>query len=307
MPGANGEASDLLDIIREHTTSLEPIPTDVEPSGRLGRGEVRTVLFDVYGTLLVSGSGDVGTAQETVGSDPFIRALSSFGEKNRVRNAPAAGEVAREGYFEEIELEHTVKIEGGTDHPEVDIREIWRKVWIRLGDSGLVEDGPLAEASVEELALYYELYSNPTYPMPRSRETVEALRDSGIRLGIVSNAQFFTPLLFPGQMGATTEELGFEYELLMWSFKEGVAKPSPDIFGRLLERVGDLDPSTALYVGNDMLNDIAAAASCGFKTCLFAGDRRSLRLRSDEERCAGVVPDLRITSLDQIPDRIKVT
>jgi putative hydrolase of the HAD superfamily len=307
MPGANGEASDLLDIIRRHTTSLEPIPTSVEPSGSVGRGEIRTVIFDVYGTLLVSGSGDVGTAQETVGSDPFIRALSSFGEKHRVRNTPAAGEVAREGYFEEIASEHTAKIEGGTDYPEVEIREIWRKVWIRLGDSGLVEEGPLTETSIEELALYYELFSNPTYPMPGSRETVERLRDAGVRLGIVSNAQFFTHLLFPGQMGGSTEELGFDSELLVWSFKEGVAKPSPDIFRRLLDRAGDLDPSTALYVGNDMLNDIAAAASCGFKTCLFAGDRRSLRLRSDEERCAGVVPDLRITSLDQIPDGIKVT
>lgn len=306
MPWANGDASDLLNIIRRHTTPLEPIPTEMEPSGTAIQGEITTVLFDVYGTLLVSGSGDVGTAQETVGSDAFIRALSSFRDRHRVRNTPAAGEVARNGYFEEIESEHAVKIESGTDHPEVDIREIWRKVWIRLGDSGLVEDGPLAETSIEELALYYELFSNPTYPMPGSRETVEGLRDGGMRLGIVSNAQFFTPLLFPGQMGATTQELGFDDELLVWSFQEGVAKPSSDVFRRLLDRAGGLDPTETLYVGNDMLNDIAAAASCGFKTCLFAGDKRSLRLRTDEERCAGLVPHLRITSLDQIPDGIKV-
>ncbi len=307
MPRANGTASDLLDIIRKHTTTLEPVPTDVEPSGSFLEGEIETVLFDVYGTLFVSASGDVGTAREAAGSDAFTRALSSFGEKGRVRNIPAAGEVARDGYFAEIESEHATKIESGTDSPEVDIREIWRRVWIRLGDSGLVEDGPLTGDSVEELALYYELFSNPTYPMPESRKTVARLRDRGIRLGIVSNAQFFTPLLFSGQLGAGTEELGFDRRLLVWSFEEGVAKPSPDIFQRLLDRNPDLEPSRSLYVGNDMLNDIAAAASCGLKTCLFAGDRRSLRLRTDEERCAGVVPDLRVTSLDQIPEGIKVT
>ena len=307
MPRANGDGSDLLDIIRKNTTTLEPVPTDIEPSGSPLEGKIGTVLFDVYGTLFVSGSGDVGTARQRVGSDAFTRALSSFCEKQRVRNMPAAGEVARDGYFEEIESEHATKIESGTEFPEVDVREIWRKVWIRLGDAGLLEDGPLTESSLEELALYYELFSNPTYPMPESRRTIERLKDGGVRLGIVSNAQFFTPLLFPAQFGAGTEELGFEGRLVVWSFEEGVAKPSPDIFRRLLESNPDLNPAESLYVGNDMLNDIAAAASCGFKTCLFAGDLRSLRLRTDEERCAGVIPDLRVTSLNQISEGIKVT
>jgi putative hydrolase of the HAD superfamily len=269
--------------------------------------DITGVLFDVYGTLFVSGSGDVGTAQETVGSDSFIRALSNFGGKQRVRNAPAAGEVARDGYFREIESEHAVKIERGVDYPEVDIREIWKKVWTRLGDSGLVDDGPLSEGDIEELALYYEVFSNPTYPMPGARETIRRLREAGIRLGVVSNAQFFTPLLFPAHLGESVEELGFDSQLTVWSYQEGVAKPSSDIFCRVKERTDSPDPGATLYVGNDMLNDITAAAACGFKTCLFAGDKRSLRLRTDEERCAGVTPDLRITSLDQLPDAIKVT
>ena len=47
-----------------------------------------------------------------------------------------------------------------------------------------------------------------------------------------------------------------------------------------------------------MRNDIAPAAALGFRTALFAGDRRSLRLR--EEDALGVTPDAIITSLDQI-------
>jgi putative hydrolase of the HAD superfamily len=53
-------------------------------------------------------------------------------------------------------------------------------------------------------------------------------------------------------------------------------------------------------VGNDIFNDILPAAAEGFQTALFAGDRRSLRLRSEDARCAGVQPDLVITDWRQI-------
>jgi len=38
-------------------------------------------------------------------------------------------------------------------------------------------------------------------------------------------------------------------------------------------------PHQVLYVGNDMKSDIIPAKKCGFKTALFAGDKRSLRTR----------------------------
>ena len=42
-----------------------------------------------------------------------------------------------------------------------------------------------------------------------------------------------------------------------------------------------------LFVGNDMLNDVAAAAAVGLRTALFAGDQRSLRLREKDPRPGG--------------------
>jgi putative hydrolase of the HAD superfamily len=51
-----------------------------------------------------------------------------------------------------------------------------------------------------------------------------------------------------------------------------------------------------------MLNDIFAASRAGFRTALFAGDRRSLRLRDGDSRVAGVSPDRVIRELkDVIP------
>ncbi len=79
------------------------------------------------------------------------------------------------------------------------------------------------------------------------------------------------------------------------------AKPSRRLYDLLLERLPDgLEASQCLYVGNDMRNDIAPAAAVGMKTALFAGDRRSLRLREGDPLTEGVSPDLVVTHLHQI-------
>jgi putative hydrolase of the HAD superfamily len=63
--------------------------------------------------------------------------------------------------------------------------------------------------------------------------------------------------------------------------------------------------TSVLYVGNDMRNDILPATKTGFQTALFAGDRRSLRLREDDPQCKNVVPNLVITDLIQILEHVK--
>jgi putative hydrolase of the HAD superfamily len=90
--------------------------------------------------------------------------------------------------------------------------------------------------------------------------------------------------------------------LLFFSWKEGHAKPSAVMFERAKAVLLDMGiPETSvLYVGNDMRNDIWPAASVGFDTALFAGDRRSLRQRKHDHRCKGRLPDMVITDLFQL-------
>jgi putative hydrolase of the HAD superfamily len=57
---------------------------------------------------------------------------------------------------------------------------------------------------------------------------------------------------------------------------------------------------SALYVGNDLRNDIQPAAQAGFRTALFAGDRRSLRLHRDDQQCRDLSPDWVVTDLGQL-------
>jgi putative hydrolase of the HAD superfamily len=65
-----------------------------------------------------------------------------------------------------------------------------------------------------------------------------------------------------------------------------------------------LSTAACLYVGNDMLNDIYPAKQLGFQTALFAGDKRSLRLRTDDARCVNLFADLVLTDLGQLIDHI---
>ena len=83
----------------------------------------------------------------------------------------------------------------------------------------------------------------------------------------------------------------------MWSWEQGVAKPSPVLFRAAAERLRlnhGVEPGAVLFVGNDAANDIAPAAAAGFRTALFAGDARSYRPGSGR-------PDLLLAALPQLP------
>ena len=120
--------------------------------------------------------------------------------------------------------------------------------------------------------------------------------------GIISNAQFYTPFLFKWFLNSEIKELGFDPGLLFYSYQYEVAKPSPALFNMAAEKLYSkgIQPGSVLFVGNDMLNDIYPAHAIGFQTALFAGDRRSLRLRADDSRCADLKPDLVLTDLEQL-------
>ena len=125
------------------------------------------------------------------------------------------------------------------------------------------------------------------------------LASIGLPMGIVSNAQFYTRELFPAFLKRSTDDCGFASELQVYSYEQGFAKPGEGLYQLAAERLAarEILPSEALYVGNDMLNDITPAQRVGFRTALFAGDSRSLRLRTDDPRVEGIRPDIVVTRL----------
>jgi putative hydrolase of the HAD superfamily len=136
--------------------------------------------------------------------------------------------------------------------------------------------------------------------MPASLETLTALTRANIAVGIVSNAQFYTPLILETLWHTSLSQL--RLDPLVWSYEIRAAKPGSAPFIALIDAVASrgIQPHEILYVGNDMLNDVKVAQQNGIHAALFAGDRRSLRMRRDDQRVSGVVPQRVVTDLSQL-------
>ncbi len=139
--------------------------------------------------------------------------------------------------------------------------------------------------------------------MPGAMSLLDTLKRAGIMTGIISNAQFYTPLIFEALLGKNVQELGFDADLCAWSWRAGAAKPSLKMFRQVDHVLGNkygIPHESILYAGNDMLKDIMPARSLNWKTALFAGDRRSLRLREDDPKVKDIKPWCIITKLEQL-------
>jgi len=290
--------------IKPKLTRLNPIPTHLKSKLKFP-SPIRAVLFDIYGTLLISSSGDISHAS----------LFSDRSESSHTR-AIKIGQLFRKcGYKpsrqlsvhlisgtlrQKITERHRQLRVKGMEHPEVDIRDIWEESLNTFWKGKLLLEPP-SPFFIEPLALQYELAVNPVWPMPGFPNIIRELRDSGLRIGIVSNAQFYTPLILQAICNKQISQIGFEENLCSWSYKLSEAKPSINMFKTPLTQLTEdqIGVSEVLYVGNDMLNDIASASRAGCKTALFAGDKRSLRLRESSPE-ANIEPDMVVTRLSEL-------
>ena len=260
------------------------------------------VVFDVYGTLFVSAAGEPSAvlqkpAKSNTTNAAFSRALSDAGfEAN-----DALVDFVATAFRAEIEEFH-VKHSGGAERPreraEVDIRRIWESVIDKADRAGLVSRSIAAGEAIESLAMRYECLANPVSTMPGAAETLEKLHNHGLDLGIVSNAQFFTPIFLEHLLGKSYDLI--PADRCIYSYQVGRAKPDPRVFHRLLAAAPRTSPPSLLYVGNDMLNDVATAQEAGLRACLFAGDTRSLRLREHHPLVKSRRPDTTVCRLNEL-------
>ena len=291
----NTEKKRLITFIKQASPPLVPQPPPLPPKWQVlcdaKLHETKAVLFDVYGTLFCSAVGDISLV------------AGEAGEKNNALEALAGeynltGLDMRSFFREQVAVIHK-SLSAQTLWPEVRVEEIWTKF---LRQQGVEENALLCGSLGRELALRYELAVNPVYPMPGALETITGLREKGVVLGIISNAQFFTPLLFEAFFGEPVEKLGFDPGLVLFSFEHGMAKPSSWLFQTAAQRLKVMGVTATLcaFVGNDMLSDMFGALNTGFKGVLFAGDSRSLRLREEDKRLAGFRPHMVIRKLEEL-------
>ena len=285
---------DLAETVRRLAEPLLPEPTGQE--ARLEPlNDIRAVLFDIYGTLIVSGSGDIGTTVATRRGEALGTAVAAAG--GRLTGDPEAAIAALDTA---VASDHAAARDEGRDYPEVEIRDIWAEAIAAWTQQNGLDGGDLLD--IATLAIEYEMRINPVWPMPGVTETLAGLIDRSVALGIVSNAQFYTPIVVEALLAGRLDSIGFDPQLCYYSYRHRHAKPGETLYRAAQQRLASkqINPAEVLFVGNDVRNDIRPAAAVGFRTALFAGDARSLRLREDDDTCRDVRPDVVLTDLRQI-------
>lgn len=295
----------LIDRIRQLSQPMSPIPshhaTRLEPlSG------IRCVAFDFYGTMFMSGVGDIGIDEEQKKESEslFVESLKSTGFEIESESAGSSGlQILRQMLDRHISQGK----KKGIPYPEPEIREVWKDTLLELSNRSLIQ-GSVTDTSVHRFAIEFEFRINTIWPVPNLKEILRHLLKMDLKLGIISNSQFYTPLAFEALIGRSPETLGFEPDLLVWSFATGRKKPDTEFYRVFVDKLegNNLDPEQVLYVGNDIRKDIEPAKSLGMRTALFVGDKRSIRHEEAELENAAFKPDLVADDLFQISDSLNL-
>ena len=283
---------------------LLPIPTHITPKFSSKR-DIKCVMFDIYGTLLISRSGDIDKIK--LSPSFILESFAKCGIKITTPNPGTCAEHIIKKYKSTIKKLKAHNPQKDAEKVEIDIRQVWEILLEELFEESLIDKPRVDEVSL--LAIFFETLSNSVYPMPHMKEIINWLRKRDIPMGIVSNAQFYTPIIMNYFLTSQTcmqEDIKFfDPELSVYSYKEKISKPDTALFVKALDNCREkykLQDSEVLFVGNDMLKDIYPANLAGMQTALFAGDARSLRLREDRAEVADLLPDYTINSLEQITE-----
>lgn len=199
----------------------------------------KVVVFDVYKTLL-----DITVDEDDPKTYDFIaRWLARKGVRITAENVYARyKKIARD------EMK-TCKAR----HPDIDIGNVFKRI---INVPGQTTQGRL----VEELSLLFRMLTTRSLHMyPQAAYVLKQLHHK-VRLAVVSNSQrlFTMPEL-------VQFDIDKYFEYVLFSSDTGACKPDPAIFRRMLKEV-KIQPQDALFVGDDLCNDISAAKNTGMKT-----------------------------------------
>jgi putative hydrolase of the HAD superfamily len=174
----------------------------------------------------------------------------------------------------------------------------WRDHFLLLDDRGraskanvypaiLARFGGDAAAAPELLADYQAYCCRHARANEGMEETLRALRDRGLALGIVTNGQteFQNRHIDALQLRPLVDAIFI-------SEAEGLRKPDPALFHRAAERL-NTTARDCLFVGDDPVNDILGAHRAGMRTAWIRDGR-------DWPEAAGPMPGIAIDRLPQV-------
>ncbi len=208
---------------------------------------VKVVFFDMYNTLAgfrpsryevqAEACREFGIEVTPEGIvEGYAAADAYMTEQNAVAPLRLRSEAAREAFF--VEYERLVLRGCGVDVTAEAAARIWRR--LKRIPYGLA-------------------------PFDDSIPTLDALRERGVTVGMISNIDQ------PGDRVAGDVGLAEHLDLVVTSGEVGVEKPNPEIFWAALERAG-AEPGDAMHVGDQPASDVAGALRAGIAPVLLDRD-----------------------------------
>ncbi len=147
----------------------------------------------------------------------------------------------------------------------------------------------VAEALLEEAAVrHLDSWTPHVRHDPDAAPTLTALRERGLRIGLLSNTHWPRPFL---ERFLERDGLAGLIDVRLYTSEMPFQKPHPTAFRAALDALGVDDPSTAVFVGDRRWDDISGATAVGMRTVL-----RPNPMVDD----AGPPPDARIAALPEL-------
>ena len=181
------------------------------------------------------------------------------------------------------------------DLRELPSAEIWSDWYLRDWSVGRERLAPIAE----ELSFLYDYERMRVMRRPYIKETFDALREQGMRLGLISN------IISLSVAPHFLEEYGVRsyMDCVVLSSATGIRKPSAEIF-RVAERQLGLGPEKLAYVGDTLSRDVQGVRNAGWRLMIQIRNPGAARRDKGLEN-AGLAPDYLIEGLEEIPAIIR--
>ena len=194
------------------------------------------------------------------------------------------GAFVRAGFTPECDLDRA-HYEGARRFPLADELD-WPSAWRRYLDGYITECGvpdELREDVHQHLDSEFADAALWLRELPGARDGLRTLADTGVRLGIISNADgLIGQRLAEHEILQVGPGIGVEVECLIDSGAVGVMKPDPRIFHLALDAMG-IEADDAWYVGDMPGIDVVGARAAGLHPVrhgsVLAPPRRRLRPR----------------------------
>lgn len=286
------------------------------PAKKKSLHEVRAVIFDVYGTLFnywKTGFGSEVARKEHLQA-AFGKTIDRFGLRKALatmNTEEAPEQTIYDLYNGLITIKHDLAIGKGIQYSEIRIEQVWETIMLMIMRYGYTfeELGLGAMADVSRcMAYYYNFFAVGRGMYPGVAGALKSLNKQNIKLGIVSNAQFYTPIdLSLYLRDQTNNEIVdyrelFDADLVYFSYEYGISKPDQFMFRKLFDAFYELHflPEQTVFAGNDCLTDIAPAAENRMRTALFCGDCNSAFIDGNGQ----IIPDIVFNEFADLPDAI---